>query len=268
MKANKLKGADELLLDVDGVSKHYPIKQAKKEDVAYIRALDNVSFSLAPGLFGLLGPNGAGKSTLINILTNGIYPTRGKVLLNKRSIIKLGASYRGILGYMPQQQNLYSGFSGHRFLVYIASLKEIPSRDIAQEIERVVEITNLKEHLHKKLSSYSGGMKQRLLAATAMMGNPRILIFDEPTAGLDPKERVNFRNYLKHISGTNIVIVATHVVSDIESVADEILLLKKGRLVAKDTPKNLIEQFACGETIEEVYLNIFGEETYEQAGAF
>lgn len=266
MKREALRNIERLELKVENISKRYPIKKEKNRNVNYINALNKISFSLSPGLFGILGPNGAGKSTLINILTCNIYPTNGKVLINDKNIIKLGYKYRDILGYMPQQQNLYSGFTGYRFLVYIASLKKIPSKAISKEIERVTEVTNITEHLQKKISSYSGGMKQRLLASSALMGSPRVMIFDEPTAGLDPRERVNFRNHLKNISKKNIVIVATHVVSDIETVADEILLLKKGKLVAKDSPNRLIEQFARGTTIEEVYLSVFGEASDDKIG--
>ena len=222
------------------------------------QALAGVSLTLGPGLYGLLGPNGAGKSTLIGIITGGLAADSGEVLWCGRPAH--GIAFRRILGYMPQQQNLYDSFTGRRFLLYIAALKEIPRSDAALQVQRVAELVHLSSELEKRLAAYSGGMKQRLLAAAALLGEPQILIMDEPTAGLDPKERVRLRQVLAQLAHDRIIIVATHVVSDVEHVASEILLLKEGQLVDQASPAALIEKYAPGGTLEDVYLAIFGED--------
>lgn len=250
------------MLEVIELVKKYPVERGvfSKEKVKYKRALDGVSFTLSPGLYGLLGPNGAGKSTLINIITGSLKQNGGSVRWDGVPIRKMGIKYRRILGYMPQQQNLYPSFTGRQFLLYICALKEVKSEIAPREAERVAKAVNLTEHLDKKLSAYSGGMKQRLLAASAVIGDPKIIVFDEPTAGLDPKERVRLRAFMKELSKDRIVITATHVVSDVETVADEILLLKEGRLVDKLTVEALVKKYAPGKDLETVYLNIFAEE--------
>ncbi len=249
-------------LTINELSKKYPLpkKLLSKEKQQYKKALDEVNFDLAPGLYGLLGPNGAGKSTLINIITGTLKQNGGSVKWDDVSIRRLGKKYRRILGYMPQQQNLYDTFTGRQFLLYMCALKEIKSEKAVAEVENVAKRVNLTDQLDKKLGAYSGGMKQRLLAASAVLGNPKLLIFDEPTAGLDPKERVRLRQFMKELSKDAIVLTATHVVSDVETVADEILLLKDGHLVDKAPVDVLIEKYAPGENLEQVYLNIFGEE--------
>lgn len=223
-------------------------------------ALDGVSFTLGPGLYGLLGPNGAGKSTMMNIITGNLDATGGKVLWNGENIVRLGARFRRVLGYMPQQQNLYDSFTGRRFLLYLAALKELPRADAAKEVERTAALVHLETELDKRLAAYSGGMKQRLLAAAALLGDPQLLIMDEPTAGLDPKERVRLRTALAGLAHDRIILVATHVVSDVEHVANEILLLKEGRLVDHAPPAELIDKYVPGGTLEDVYLAIFGED--------
>lgn len=244
-------------LSVKNIKKYYYTFALKTKKQTKI-ALNSVSFTMQPGFYGLLGPNGAGKSTMVNIIAGNLAPSGGKVLWNNRNIKMLGKSFRCILGYMPQQQNLYDGFTGRHFLLYLATLKEIPKRLAVAEMERVADLVHLTNELNKRLSAYSGGMKQRLLAAAAMLGTPKLLIMDEPTAGLDPKERVHLRNTLSNVARDSIVIVCTHVVSDVESVADEILLLKDGRLIDKDSPKALIEKYNPGKCLEDVYLAIFG----------
>ena len=224
------------------------------------KALAGVSLTLGPGLYGLLGPNGAGKSTMMNIITGNLDASGGKVLWNGKNILNMGRKFRRILGYMPQQQNLYDSFTGRRFLLYLAALKEIPRKQAAAEIQRTAEMVHLSAELDKRLAAYSGGMKQRLLAAAALLGDPKLIIMDEPTAGLDPKERVRLREVLAKLAHDRIILVATHVVSDVEHVASEILLLKEGQLVDRDTPGALVEKYAPGGTLEEVYLSIFGED--------
>ena len=249
------------MLIIKNLTKKYEVQSSiLKKKKKYKLALNNINLELTNGLYGLLGPNGAGKSTLINIITGGLKQTKGSVLWNGKSIHSLGIKYRKILGYMPQQQNLYDSFSGKQFLSYMAALKKIETSLVESEVLRVSDSVNLTKELDKKLGAYSGGMKQRLLAAAAIMGSPQLLIMDEPTAGLDPKERVRLRQLLSNISKNSIVIVATHVVSDVETVADKIILLKEGKIVDVDTPERLIEKYAKGEGLEEVYLNIFGDE--------
>jgi ABC-type multidrug transport system ATPase subunit len=178
---------------------------------------------------------------------------------------KLGADFRRALGFMPQQQGLYDTFTGRRFLGYMAALKQIPKKQIAPEIEKAAATTNLSGELDKRLGAYSGGMKQRILIAQAIIGDPKLLILDEPTAGLDPKERIRMRNLIADLSKGRIVIIATHVVSDIEWVADEIILLKSGETVAKAAGGELIKQYAPDKGIEDVYMKFFAEaETAEE----
>lgn len=241
------------MLEIQEVSKSYGKKQA----------LNHMSIKMTPGVYGLLGPNGAGKSTLMKIITDNLVPDSGQVLWNGNTIFKKNRAYRKILGYAPQQQGLYDNFTGQKFLGYMAALKEIPKNQVENEIEIVAKRVNLQDRLEDKIKNYSGGMKQRLLVAQAFMGEPELLVLDEPTAGLDPKERVRVRETLEEIAGNKIILVATHVVSDIESIAKEIIILKQGELVAMDSPENLIEKFAMGEDLEQVYMNIFGENTEE-----
>lgn len=242
------------MLTVQALKKQYSIgKNGGK------LALNRVSLELTNGLYGLLGPNGAGKSTLINIITGSLQETSGKVLWNGKRTTSLGKKYRAILGYMPQQQSLYDSFTGYGFLAYLCALKEIKTKAVPTEIDRVSALVNLAPQLSKKLSAYSGGMKQRLLAAAALLGDPQLIIMDEPTAGLDPKERVRLREVLANLAKDKIIIVATHVVSDVESVAHEIILLKDGQIVDKASPLALCEKYAMG-SLEDVYLNIFGND--------
>lgn len=221
-------------LEIKNISKTY-----KKGTV---KALDDFSVTLTSGVYGLLGPNGAGKSTLMNIITDNLNSDRGKVLYDGEDIKKLGKDYRTVLGYMPQQQGLYDDFTLNRFLWYMAALKGLKKKDAKQKITSLLETVNLKESAHKKLGSFSGGMKQRALIAQALLNDPKILILDEPTAGLDPKERIRIRNFVSEIAENKIVLISTHVVSDIEFIAKEIVLLKSGQLVSHDTCNNLIKE--------------------------
>lgn len=205
------------------------------------------------------GPNGAGKSTLMNIITDNLDADSGEILWNGEESKMLGAKYREILGYMPQGQGLYNGFTAKRFLNYIAVLKDIPKEDIELQIQKVSKSVNLQDELGKKIETYSGGMKQRLLIAAAVIGNPKLLIFDEPTAGLDPKERIRVKKLMSELAKDRIVIIATHIVPDIENIANEIILLKNGILKEKNTPEKLIRKYAKNTDLEHVYMNIFGE---------
>lgn len=205
-------------------------------------ALDHFSAAFEPGVYGLLGPNGAGKSTLMNLITQNLEPDEGEILVNGISATKMGASYRDVLGYMPQQQGLYDRFSALEFLRYFASLKGLKAKESRKRIEELLEVVNLTKARNRKLGGFSGGMKQRVLLAQALLNEPQILILDEPTAGLDPKERIRIRNYISSISENKIVLIATHVVSDVECIAKEILFLRGGKLLEKETPEKLVEQ--------------------------
>lgn len=235
------------MLEIRNLSKSYGKKVA----------LNNINLKFDNGLYGLLGPNGAGKSTLMNIITDNLKADNREILWNGIDYQTLGVKYREILGYMPQQQGLYNGFTGKRFLNYIAVLKDIPKKEILLQIEESAKKVNLQNELDKKINMYSGGMKQRLLIASCILGNPKLIIFDEPTAGLDPKERVRVKKLMQELSSKSIVIIATHIVPDIENIAKEIVILKEGVLIEKNTPEKLIEKYAPNGDLEDVYMNIF-----------
>ncbi len=210
------------------------------KDYGQNRALDNFNYTFTEGVYGLLGPNGAGKSTMMNIITDNLAATSGKITFDGEDIKKLGSEYLRQLGFMPQQQNLYPSFSGIRFMYYMAALKGLKKKEADEQIPKLIKMVNLAGHEDKKLGAYSGGMKQRILIAQALLGNPKILIMDEPTAGLDPKERIRIRNIISEVSRDKTVILATHVVPDIEFISKEILLLKKGVLIGSGTPASLV----------------------------
>lgn len=220
-------------LKINNLSKTY-----KKGEV---KALDDFSITLTPGVYGLLGPNGAGKSTLMNIITDNLNADSGEVIYNGENIKKLGKDFRSVLGYMPQQQGLYDDFTLNRFLWYMAALKGLKRKEAKEKIIKLLDTINLTDSAHKKLGAFSGGMKQRALIAQALLNEPEILILDEPTAGLDPKERIRIRNFISDIAEDKIVILATHVVSDIEFIAKEVILLKSGKLVACDNIAELLK---------------------------
>lgn len=223
-------------------------------------ALEDVSLELDYGIYGLLGPNGAGKSTLMNIITGNIKPSEGHVYWDGVDIWELSARFRSLIGYAPQQQGLYNSFSGRRFLAYMAALKGISKKEVRHEIERVLSYVNMEEAADRAIGGYSGGMKQRILIAQAILGDPGLIVLDEPTAGLDPKERVRVREQIKTLAGDKIILVSTHVLSDIAPIANEILLIRSGKLVDRGTVDSLCCKYSEGRDLEQVYMHIFGEE--------
>lgn len=203
-------------------------------------ALDNIDLDLENGVYGILGANGAGKSTLLNLITDNIKRTSGDILYNGREILTMGAGFRKKVGYTPQLQGIYEDFTAGQFLRYIGALKGMKRREIKNQSRSLLGLVGLDSHAHERLGSFSGGMRQRVLLAAAMLDDPEILILDEPTAGLDPEERIRLRNHIAEISADRTVLLATHVVSDIECIAQKVILLKKGKLLRFDTPAELI----------------------------
>ncbi len=207
-------------------------------------ALKDLTIDLKPGILGLLGPNGAGKSTLMRILSTVTQPTGGQVLLDGVDIVKFPNEMRKVLGYLPQDFGVYPNLSAVEFLQYIGALKGLSPRQSKKRIDELMELLNLKDASKKPIGSYSGGMRQRVGIAQAIMNHPKILIVDEPTVGLDPEERVRFRNLLSDLSGSQIIIFSTHIISDVESIASDIVIMNKGSLIETGTPESLIGKTA------------------------
>lgn len=204
--------------------------------------LDNIDLSLENGVYGILGANGAGKSTLLKLITDNIKRTNGEILLNGKDILEMGADYRKNIGYAPQVQGLFEDFTAGQFIRYIGALKGMKRKDIKEQSGELLELVGLDSFSHLRLGSFSGGMKQRVMLAAAMLDDPKILIMDEPTSGLDPEERIRLRNRIAEISHNKIVLLATHVMSDIECIAQRVIFLKKGRLVRFSTPRELTDE--------------------------
>ena len=202
-------------------------------------ALDNFSAELTPGIYALLGPNGAGKSTLMNILTDNLKADSGAILYNGEDIHDMDVRYREKLGFMPQYPGLYPNFTVERFMWYMAALKGLSKSEAQRQIPEILAAVELDDVPRRKIGALSGGMKQRLTLAQAVLGDPEILILDEPTAGLDPKQRIAIRNYISKIAFDKIVLIATHVVSDIEFIAKDIIILKKGEIIDHAPPYEL-----------------------------
>lgn len=219
-------------LSIDRLTKHYGSKIA----------VDCVSATLKKGVYGLLGANGAGKTTLMRMLCAILESTSGGVFLNGKDIIEMGADYRNVLGYLPQDFGYYPGYTAMEFLMYVSALKGIPKSIARKRTVELLEEVGLGDAADRKVRTFSGGMKQRIGIAQALLNHPEILILDEPTAGLDPKERVRFRNLLSDYAGDKIVILSTHIVSDIEAIADEVLFMKKGKFVLQGSVPALIKK--------------------------
>ena len=216
-------------LELNGITKYYGKHQA----------LNNVSATLSEGVYGLLGPNGAGKTTLINILIGILSANNGIIYLDGADTIQMGGEYFDKIGYMPQYPQFYSNFTVQEFLDYMCQLKCVKNEK--ERIKEVLEFVNLYDNRHKRIGALSGGMRQRLGIAQAILNDPKLLVLDEPTAGLDPGERIRFRNLISKLAHGRIIILATHIVSDVECIAKEILLLRKGTLVMQGAPEQLEE---------------------------
>ena len=221
------------MLSVEHVTKQY----------GTFTALEDISLTFSPGVYGLLGPNGAGKTTLMKMLSTLLFPTKGQILWDGEDILALGADYRGLLGYLPQQFGYYPNYTPRQFLRYVAALQCIPKRETEERISRLLELVGLGADGDRKLKKFSGGMIQRVGIASAMLNDPRLLILDEPTAGLDPRERVWFRNLIHSLAEDRIVLLSTHIVSDVETIAGQIVMFRDHRLYCCDTPANICARF-------------------------
>ena len=205
-------------------------------------AVDRLSATLTPGVYGLLGANGAGKTTLMRMICDVLKPTSGSVVWNGAPIERLGERYRSVLGYLPQDFGYYPDFSALDFMLYLSALKGLDSRAAKRRSMELLDLVGLKNVAKRKVKTFSGGMKQRLGIAQAVINDPQVLVLDEPTAGLDPKERVRFRNLISALAQDKVVILSTHIVSDVEYIADEILIMRAGQIVASGTIEEILAQ--------------------------
>lgn len=205
-------------------------------------ALQQIDLTLGSGVYGLLGPNGAGKTTLMRIMTDLLAPSTGRVLLDGQDIAVMGAAFRKKLGYLPQDFGVYPNFTAEQFLLYIARLKGLSKFDAKRQTDNLLRMVGLEDKKQKKLKGFSGGQRQRVGIAQALLGNPEILVLDEPTAGLDPEERIRFRGIISDLSQQKLVLLSTHIVSDLEAVANEIILLRKGVVLELEKPSVLLER--------------------------
>lgn len=243
-----------MVLSLNNVSKSYGNN----------KALDHFSAVLEPGIHALLGPNGSGKSTLMNILTDNLKADAGDINFDGENVLAMGSRFREKLGFMPQYPGLYPNFSVERFMWYMAALKGLNKNTAKTSIPEILAAVELDDVTGRKIGALSGGMKQRLALAQAVLGDPAILILDEPTAGLDPKQRITIRNYISRIAFNKIVIIATHVVSDIEFIARDVIFLKKGVIVDNASPHELVKKaegkvwnVACRENEVAEFQNCF-----------
>jgi len=222
-----------MVMSIRNVSKQYNNRH---------RGLRDFTLELGPGVLGLLGPNGAGKSTLMRILATITKATAGTVTWNGKDIARSPDDLRAVLGYLPQDFGVYPNLSATEFLEYMAAIKGLDAKSAKRRIDELLQVVNLVEAARRPLGGYSGGMKQRVGIAQALLNDPQLLIVDEPTVGLDPEERVRFRNLLSDLSGERIVILSTHIVSDVEATATHIVLINQGRLLCESSPEDLLKQ--------------------------
>ena len=239
-----------MILQVEHLYKSY---NRRKE------ALRDVSFTLQKGTYGLLGENGAGKSTLMRMLATVDFPTKGEIRYSGKNIFSMDEEYRNLIGYMPQNYSIYPGFTARDFLEYMGVLKGIPKERLKTKIDEVLEFVNLSDVAGKKVKTFSGGMKRRIGIAQAIINEPEILILDEPTAGLDPKERIRFSNIISDMGKDKIVLLSTHIVSDIEAIASELVVMKKGEVLETGNVDSLVQ------TVKgQVWETVVSQETYQR----
>jgi ABC-type multidrug transport system ATPase subunit len=217
------------------------IERLSKQYRRDVWGLCDFELEVGPGVVGLLGPNGAGKSTLMRMLATITQPTQGTIKWNGVDIVKSPDTLRTTLGYLPQDFGIYPNLSGQEFLEYMAAIKGLDGRSARRRIDELLVLVNLVEAARRPLGSYSGGMKQRVGIAQALLNDPQLLIVDEPTVGLDPEERVRFRNLLSDLAGERIIFLSTHIVSDVEATATEIVLIHKGRKLQQAAPEKLLQ---------------------------
>ncbi len=220
------------ILRVEGLVKKYGRKTA----------LSGITCEFSTGINAFLGPNGAGKTTIMNCISGVIPKTGGNVYLDGQDVFKMGKDYRRRLSYQFQSQPFYPGYTAHDYLEMSGLLKGLPKELIGSEIQRVLELVNLSDNINEKIRSFSGGMKQRLAIAQTIMGSPEILIFDEPSAGLDPFEREQFKRIMMELKDSSVIIISTHIVSDIDTICDRLVVLNKGSVIANDCPENLCKR--------------------------
>lgn len=241
-------------LEIQNVSKRY-----SKDKYG----LKDFSITIEKGILGLLGPNGAGKSTLLKMIATISQPTEGVIILNKNNILKDANYMRKQLGFLPQDFGVYPNLNAVEFLEYMAAMKGVGGAQLKPRITQLLEGLNLMEVANRPIGSYSGGMKQRIGIAQALLNNPKVILFDEPTVGLDPEERVRFRNLISDLANDCIVILSSHIVSDIDTIADEVAIMKDGQLLIKETQEDIIQQVAdkvFETTIEKEQLQAFRNE--------
>lgn len=218
-----------MILQLDNVSKKYGSKYALKD----------LNMEFTDGVYGILGANGAGKTTLISIITGILQQTYGQVKLDGVDVRNMGTEYLDKIGYLPQYPQFYSNFRVKEFLMYMCCIKDVPKKKAEEMLPQIVEKVNLQEHMDKKIGQLSGGMRQRLGIAQAILNDPKVLMLDEPTAGLDPGERIRFRNIISNIAKNRMVLISTHIVSDIEYIANQVVILQEGRLNRMGTVEQL-----------------------------
>jgi ABC-2 type transport system ATP-binding protein len=232
-------------LQTGGLNKYY----------GRIHAVRDLTISIEPGVLGLLGPNGAGKSTLMRMLATVTRPSNGTIRFNGRDVGASPDELRRTLGYLPQDFGVYPHLTATEFLEYIGALKNVPRRELRTRIERLLEILNLSHARSRPLGGFSGGMRQRVGIAQALLNEPKLLIVDEPTAGLDPEERMRLRRLLREMAGGRIVIFSTHICSDVQDIASRVAIVDRGVLLAYEVPARLMSGVA---SLEEAYLRIVG----------
>ncbi|MEW9094882.1 MAG: ABC transporter ATP-binding protein [Clostridiaceae bacterium] len=217
-------------LEIKNLTKSYGKKNANNK----------ITLTLENGVYGLLGPNGAGKTTLMKQIVTLIKPTSGEIIYNGKNIYSIEDKYRGVIGYLPQEFGVYKNFSAKNFLQYVAALKCIDKKDANQKIDELLNLVGLYDVRNKAVGKFSGGMKRRVGIAQVLLNDPKIIILDEPTAGLDPQERTRFRNLLSEISKDKIIILSTHIISDIESIAKETIMIKNGEIIMKGSHREIL----------------------------